>query len=81
MSHALGPMYHPRLKPEWLRYNLESRTVPELRKDLVYAFDEIDELKRKAERQLVKLWIYRFALGAEAGLVGWLAAQLLARLH
>jgi hypothetical protein len=75
VSFALGPMSKQRLTDEQIRYNLESRTLDEIRKDLFNTWNEIDLLRRE------KLWnrILTASVIAEWGLILMLADKLLSR--
>jgi hypothetical protein len=60
----------PRLTEEQIRYNLHGRSVAEMRRDLVVAFDRLHDYKNR-------LWFMGVVMTIEGSVIAWLATSLL----
>src|SRR5579863_2880874 len=69
LRDALRTMNH-RIPIEWREKYQRERSLEELRRDAVVAFDQISSLK-------LKVWILTAVVTAEGAVIGWLASALL----
>jgi hypothetical protein len=66
----------PLREREQARLEYENRTISQLRKDLVVAFDQIHDLKCRTRALKTKVWALTCAMGVAGGIIAWLSDHL-----